>query len=105
MFRVIFQDQIQEFERWTDALEAGKALIPQCKRLTEDIRIYLFDDLIWLYSREHKFPKYIGGGTYDRLARLFIQEALEEAASSESGSSEAAPSEASPPETETKGSP
>lgn len=84
MFRVVFQNQSQEFERWTDALEAGKALIPKCKRLTEDIRIYLFEDLIWLYSREHKFPKYIGGGTYDRLARLFIQEALEEAQQADS---------------------
>ena len=78
MSRVVFQDNAQEFERWTDALEAGKALIPQCKTLTKDIRIYLFDDLIWLYSRENKFPKYMGAGTYDRLARLFMQEALEE---------------------------
>jgi hypothetical protein len=78
MFRVVFQDTAQEFERWTDALEAGKALIPQCKTLTKDIRIYLFDDLLWLYSRENKFPKYMGAGTYDRLARLFMQEALEE---------------------------
>lgn len=78
MFSVVFQNQVQEFDRWTDALEAGKALIPQCKSLTEDIRIFLFDDLVWLYSREHKFPKYMGAGTYDRLARLFLQEAMEE---------------------------
>lgn len=76
MFKVVFRDSSQEFERWTDALEAAKLLIPQCK-ITQDIRIYLFEDLIWLYSREHKFPKYIGAGTYDRLARLFIQEAME----------------------------
>ncbi len=88
MFRVVFQDQNQEFERWTDALEAGKALIPGCKKLSQDIRIYLFNDLIWLYSRENKFPKYIGGGTYDRLARLFIQEALEEQAASEAATQE-----------------
>jgi hypothetical protein len=79
MFRVVFQDHTTEFERWTDALEAGKALIPQCKKLSQDIRIYLFEDLIWLYSRENKFPKYMGAGTYDRLARLFLQEAMEEA--------------------------
>lgn len=78
MFRVVFQESSQEFQRWTDALEAGKALIPQCKNFSQDIRIYLFDDLIWLYSRENKFPKYMGAGTYDRLARLFIQEAIEE---------------------------
>lgn len=77
MFKVVFRDSSQEFERWTDALEAGKALIPHCKSWTEDIRIFLCDELIWLYSREHKYPKYIGGGTYDRLARLFIQEAIE----------------------------
>lgn len=79
MFRVVFQDRTTEFERWTDALDAGKALIPQCKKLSQDIRIYLFEDLIWLYSRENKFPKYMGAGTYDRLARLFLQEAMEEA--------------------------
>jgi hypothetical protein len=68
----------QEFERWTDALNTAKSLIPQCKSLTQDIRIFLFDELIWLYSREHKFPKYIGAGTYDRLAKLFLIEAMEE---------------------------
>jgi hypothetical protein len=86
MFRVVFQNNIQEFARWTDALEAGKALIPECKNLTQDIRIFLFDDLIWLYSREHKFPKYMGAGTYDRLARLFMQEAMEEEAQKSSES-------------------
>jgi hypothetical protein len=78
MFRVITPGFSQEFERWTDALEAGKSLIPQCKSLTQDIRIFLFDELIWIYSRSHKYPQYIGAGTYDRLARLFIQEAIEE---------------------------
>lgn len=79
MFRVVARGVSQEFERWTDALNAAKALIPECKSLTQDIRIFLFDELIWLYSREHKFPKYIGAGMYDRLAQLFIQEALEDA--------------------------
>ncbi|MBW4466741.1 MAG: hypothetical protein KME07_15055 [Pegethrix bostrychoides GSE-TBD4-15B] len=83
MFRVVFQEKSREFQRWTDALEAGKALIPQCKTFSKDIRIYLFDDLIWLYSRENKFPKYMGAGTYDRLARLFIQEAIEQEAAQE----------------------
>jgi hypothetical protein len=78
MFKVIANNGSQEFERWTDALNAAKSLMPQCKTLTQDIRIYLFDELIWLYSSEHKYPKYIGAGTYDRLARLFVQEALEE---------------------------
>lgn len=87
MFKVVFREDSQEFERWTDALEAAKLLIPQCK-MTQDIRIYLFEDLIWLYSREHKFPKYIGAGTYNRLARLFIQEAMEEAEAQAVDSSE-----------------
>lgn len=80
MFKVVFRESSHQFERWTNALEAAKLLIPQCK-LTQDVRIYLFEDLIWLYSREHKFPKYIGAGTYDRLARLFVQEAVEDAQS------------------------
>jgi hypothetical protein len=78
MFRVVMPGFSQEFERWTDALNTAKSLIPQCKSLTQDIRIFLFDELIWLYSREHKFPKYIGAGTYDRLAKLFLIEAMEE---------------------------
>lgn len=77
MFKVITPRFSQQFERWTDALETAKSLIPQCKSLTEDIRIFLFNELIWVYSRSHKYPQYIGAGTYDRLARLFIQEAIE----------------------------
>ncbi len=50
---------------------------PNCKSLTEDIRIYLCDELVWVYSREYKYPQYIGAGTYNRLARLYIQETLE----------------------------
>jgi len=80
MFRVVTRDFEQEFERWTDALNTAKSLIPQCKSWTQDIRIFLLDELVWLYSREHKFPKYMGAGNYNRLARLFIQEAMEEEA-------------------------
>ncbi|MDX2215746.1 MAG: hypothetical protein SFY66_20960 [Oculatellaceae cyanobacterium bins.114] len=76
MFKVVTPRSSQEFERWTDALEAAKSLIPQCKSLTEDIRIFLFDELVWVYSRLHKYPQYIGAGMYDRLAKLFIQEAI-----------------------------
>lgn len=83
MFKVVARDSSQTFERWIDALGSAKTLIPQCKSLTEDIRIFLCDELIWLYSREHKYPKYIGAGTYDRLVRLFIQETLEAEAASQ----------------------
>lgn len=78
MFKVITTNFSQEFERWTDALNTAKSLMPQCKTLTQDIRIYLCDELIWLYSREYKYPQYIGAGTYNRLVRLFIQEAIDE---------------------------
>ncbi len=77
MFKVVTRDISQTFERWTDALDAAKALIPECKSWTQDIRIYLCDELIWLYSKEYKYPQYIGPGTYNRLAQLFIQETLE----------------------------
>lgn len=78
MFRVVARNYSQDFERWTDALNAAKALIPECKSWTQDIRVFLAEDLIWLYCKEYKYPKYIGAGTYDLLAKLFIQEALEE---------------------------
>jgi hypothetical protein len=77
MFKVIAPGFSQEFERWTDALETANSLKPSLKRWTEDIRIFLFDELIWIYSRSHKYPQYIGAGMYDRLARLFVQEAIE----------------------------
>jgi hypothetical protein len=91
MFRVVWQGKVQEFERWTDALEAGKALIPQCKSLLKDIRIFAGEDLIWIYSRSHTYPQFIGAGTYNRLARLFIAEAIaeQEAANYSSDSAEA----------------
>ena len=78
MFRVLAKNCDCQFERWTDALYHAKSLIPQCKSLFEDIRIFYGEDLIWIYSRSHKYPQYIGAGTYDRLARLFIVENLEE---------------------------
>lgn len=78
MFRVFAKNCDRDFERWTDALYHAKSLIPQCKSLFEDIRIFYREDLIWIYSRSHKYPQFIGAGTYDRLARLFILENTEE---------------------------
>ncbi len=77
MFRVFAKNCDRNFDRWTDALYHAKSLIPQCKSLFEDIRIFYREDLIWIYSRSHKYPQYIGAGTYDRLARLFILENTE----------------------------
>ncbi len=78
MFKVITRNFSQEFERWTDALNQAKALQPKCKSLLEDIRIFDGEELIWVYSRSHTYPQYIGAGTYKRLALLFLQEATEE---------------------------
>lgn len=76
MFKVVTRDYSQEFERWTDALEAANVRKPKCKSLLQDIRIFDGEELIWIYSRLHRYPQYIGAGTYDRLARLFIFEAM-----------------------------
>lgn len=73
MFNVIARDVSQEFDRWIDALEAAKALIPQCKWF-QDVRILEDGKLVWIYSRSHKYPQFIGAGVYDRLAKRFLIE-------------------------------
>jgi hypothetical protein len=74
MFRVVMKDYDREFDRWTDALAAGNALKSKCKSLFQDIRIFDEGELIWIYSRSHTYPQYIGAGVYNRLARLFLLE-------------------------------
>ncbi|PSB52693.1 hypothetical protein [Chamaesiphon polymorphus] len=74
MFRVFAKDYDRQFERWTDALEAGNSLKSQCKSLLQDVRIFDGEELIWIYSRSHTYPQYIGAGVYDKLARLFLIE-------------------------------
>jgi hypothetical protein len=78
MFRVIAPNIDEKFARWTDALNKATSLMPQCKSLFVDIRIYQGESLLWVYSRSHKYPQYIGAGTYDRLAKLFLIEAIED---------------------------
>ena len=80
MFRVITPGFEASYERWTDALNQANSLIPNCKGLFKDIRIYYGENLIWVYSRLHKYPQYIGPKMYDKLAKLFITEAMEEEA-------------------------
>jgi hypothetical protein len=81
MFRVIAtMGQDQQFERWIDALEAAKALMPDCRGWTQEIRILDEGAIIWSYTRSHKYPQFIGPGTYNRLARQFLQEAAEDEA-------------------------
>jgi hypothetical protein len=79
MFKVVTPGYSEAFERWTDALNAANALKPKCKSWFQDIRILDGESLVWVYSRLHRYPQYIGAGTYDRLARLFIFEAMLEA--------------------------
>jgi hypothetical protein len=78
MFKVVTPSFSQEFERWTEALNTAKSLMPSCK-WTQTVKIYLCDELVWAYSREYKYPQYIGAGTYDLLVKLFVQETLEDA--------------------------
>ena len=80
-FTVITRGFKQEFERWTDALETANGLKPQLKSWFVDIRIFDGKDLVWMYSKLRAHPEYIGPGTYDRLARLFMAEGRQEAAS------------------------
>ncbi len=84
MFKVVTPGFSQEFERWTEALDAGKSLMPNCK-WTETVKIYLCSELVWLYSREYKYPQYIGAGNYNLLAKLFIQETLADAEKTKNG--------------------
>ncbi|MBE9077223.1 dihydropteroate synthase [Romeria aff. gracilis LEGE 07310] len=72
----------QTYERWTDALAAANGLKPELKSWFKDIRIFAGEDLIWVYSKLRSHPEYIGPGTYNRLARLFIAEAQDEAVQS-----------------------
>ena len=74
IFRVFTKDYDRQFDRWTDALNAGNSLIPKCKDLLQDIRIFEKGELIWVYSRSHTYPQYIGAGVFNRLARTFLLE-------------------------------
>lgn len=76
MFKVVARDFSQSFDRWTDALNTAKSLMPQCKWF-QDVRIFEDQKLVWVYSRSHKYPQFVGAGVYDRLARQFIIEATE----------------------------
>lgn len=83
-FTVVTRGFKQEFERWTDALETANSLKPQLKSWFVDIRIFDGRDLVWMYSKLRAHPEYIGPGTYDRLARLFMAEGRQKAASRQS---------------------
>jgi hypothetical protein len=73
MFQVRAKKFNQAFDRWVDALDQAKALMPQCGWFDE-VQIFEKDELVWAYSRGYKYPRFIGPGTYDRLAKRFLLE-------------------------------
>jgi hypothetical protein len=77
MFRVLTKDFDETFDRWTDALEAGNNLKSKCRSLFQDVRIIEGKEVVWVYSRLHSYPMYMGPGTYDRLVKLFLIENAE----------------------------
>lgn len=77
VFKVTAPKFEQEFERWTDALEQAKALVPDCKGIFQEVRILEDGELVWVKDRFHRYPQFMGPGTYNRLAKLFLQEDME----------------------------
>ena len=73
-FKIVTPGFEQDYERWTDALEKANSLRPSLKSWFKDIRILEDGKPVWVYGRGRKHPEYLGPGTYDRLARLFIEE-------------------------------
>lgn len=79
-FKVIAKNFSQTFERWTDAVNAANDLKPKLKSWFSEIRIVEDEAVVWVYGKSHAHPMYLGPGTYDRLAKLYVQEAIAEAA-------------------------
>ena len=82
-FKVIAKDFSQTFVRWTDAVHMANSLKPKLKGWLSDIRILEGEEVVWVYSKSHTHPMYLGPGTYERLAKLFMQEAMAEAAANQ----------------------
>ena len=82
-FKVVTPGFEQEYDRWTDALEKANSLRPSLKSWFKDIRILESGATgwtpVWVFGRGRTHPEYLGPGTYDRLARLFIAEGQAEA--------------------------
>jgi hypothetical protein len=86
VFKVVTRKVDRDFDRWIDALEFAKSLMPECKWF-QDVRIFEQGNLVWVYSRSHKFPQFVGAGVYDRLAKRFLLETLESEPPEEESSS------------------
>jgi hypothetical protein len=80
MFKVTAPNFVQEFERWIDALEIAKSLIPTCKGIFQEVKILENNELVWVFDRFHRYPQFMGAGTYRRLALRFLQETAEDEA-------------------------
>lgn len=83
-FKVVAPNVEQDYERWIDALDIAKSLIPTCKGLFQQVKILEDGKLLWAYDRFHRYPQFFGAGTYKRLARQFVVETLEDDAESSS---------------------
>jgi hypothetical protein len=79
-FKVAAPSYEQIFERWIDALDAAKLLIPTCKGLFQQVKILENEKLVWAYDRFHRYPQFFGAGTYKRLAHRFLIESAEDEA-------------------------
>ncbi|KPQ34489.1 MAG: dihydropteroate synthase FolP [Phormidesmis priestleyi Ana] len=90
-FKVVTPGFEQTFERWTDALAKANSMKSSLKSWFKDIRILENGagekaaswQTVWTFGRGRSHPEYLGPGTYDRLARLFIAEAQQEAIGSQ----------------------
>jgi hypothetical protein len=76
MFKVQAKGFTQECNRWVDALAVAKSLQPKCGWFDE-VQILEKGELVWVYGKGYKYPRFIGAGVYDRLARRFILEMQE----------------------------
>ena len=62
----------------------ANSMKPSLKSWFKDIRILEGGKPVWVYSRLRTHPEYLGPGTYNRLARLFVEEGQAEAAAAQS---------------------
>ncbi len=73
MFQVRAKGFQQTYDRWIDALDAAKPLQAKCGWFDE-VQILEKSELIWVYGKGYKYPRFIGPGVYDRLAKRFVLE-------------------------------
>jgi hypothetical protein len=76
MFQVRAKGFQQTYDRWIDALAAAKPLQAKCGWFDE-VQILEKSELIWVYGKGYKYPRFIGPGVYDRLAKRFVLESTE----------------------------